>query len=192
MPKPNVREQIVTTSLAMLQGQGYHATSVQDITAAAGVPKGSFYNHFASKEALGQEVVRRYIEGNAGRYAVLADASLAPLERIRRHFELLVAANVADHFHCGCLLGNFGTEMSAHSELIRIDIDSALNQWGATLAPLIEQAQQDGQVGLDFSAADLGRAVVDAWQGAVLRAKAGVSRAPLDLFMRTMMEKILR
>lgn len=192
MPKPNVREQIVIASLAMLHRRGFNATSVQDITEAAGVPKGSFYNHFASKEALGQEVVRRYVDGNAGRRAVLADATLAPLERIRRHFQQLVDANVADDFNCGCLLGNFSTEMSLHSAQIRHEVDAALAQWGEGLAPLIAQAQRDGQVGGGFGAADLGNAVVDAWQGAVSRAKASGSRAPLDLFMRTMMEKILR
>jgi len=61
MSKPNVREQILTTGLALLHGRGFNATSVQDITEAAGVPKGSFYNHFASKEALGLEVVQRYV-----------------------------------------------------------------------------------------------------------------------------------
>jgi hypothetical protein len=65
MAKANVKEQIVTTSLQLLHGKGFNATSVQDITDAAGVPKGSFYNHFSSKEALGLEVLQRYVDGVA-------------------------------------------------------------------------------------------------------------------------------
>ena len=65
MAKANVKEQIVTTSLNLLHSKGFNATSVQDITDAAGVPKGSFYNHFSSKEALGLEVLQRYTEGVA-------------------------------------------------------------------------------------------------------------------------------
>jgi TetR/AcrR family transcriptional repressor of nem operon len=57
MAKPNLREEILTAGLATLHGRGFNATSVQDITEAAGVPKGSFYNHFASKEDLGAAVV---------------------------------------------------------------------------------------------------------------------------------------
>src|SRR5215470_14003251 len=62
--KPNVREQLLDTGLQVLHERGFNATSVQDITEAAGVPKGSFYNHFESKEALGAEVVLRYLESS--------------------------------------------------------------------------------------------------------------------------------
>src|SRR5215468_6021797 len=60
--KANVREQLLDTGLQVLHERGFNATSVQDITEAAGVPKGSFYNHFESKEDLGAEVVSRYLE----------------------------------------------------------------------------------------------------------------------------------
>jgi len=59
MPRPNVREKIIDAGLKVLIEKGFNGCGVQDITAAAGVPKGSFYNHFESKEALGGEVVER-------------------------------------------------------------------------------------------------------------------------------------
>ena len=52
MSKPNFRDQILTAGLEALHSSGLNATSVQDITEAAGVTKGSFYNHFADKEDL--------------------------------------------------------------------------------------------------------------------------------------------
>ena len=60
MPRHNVREQIVEAGLKTLLEKGFNACGVRDITDAAGVPTGSFYNHFASKEALGAEIVERY------------------------------------------------------------------------------------------------------------------------------------
>ena len=62
MARLNVREQLLSAGLDTLHRRGFNATSVQDITEAAGVPKGSFYNHFESKEALGAEAVVRYRE----------------------------------------------------------------------------------------------------------------------------------
>jgi TetR/AcrR family transcriptional regulator, transcriptional repressor for nem operon len=50
MSRPNTREEIVQAALKCLVEKGFNAVGVQDITEAAGVPKGSFYNHFESKE----------------------------------------------------------------------------------------------------------------------------------------------
>ena len=47
--------------------QGFAACSVQDITEAAGAPKGSFYNHYESKEALAAEIVTAYGQGSTDR-----------------------------------------------------------------------------------------------------------------------------
>lgn len=65
MAKPHVREEILAAGLETLHNRGFNATSVQDITEAAGVPKGSFYNHFASKEELGSAFVAAYAEKGA-------------------------------------------------------------------------------------------------------------------------------
>jgi TetR/AcrR family transcriptional repressor of nem operon len=191
MPKPNVREQIINAGLATLVSKGFNATSVQDITEAAGVPKGSFYNHFASKEVLGAEVVRLYAANSAVFASPLSDDSLGPRQKIEQHFRLTVEANVASQFACGCLLGNFSTELSAQSEMIRQEVETAFVAWSERLAPLIAQAQQQGEVSTDLPAAELADAIVNTWQGAVARSKAAQNRAPLDLFMKVLMTRLL-
>jgi len=192
MPKPNVRDQLITASLATLHRKGFNATSVQDITDAAGVPKGSFYNHFASKEALGVEVVRLYSDWAARLDASVDDPALPPLERIRRGFAAKVDANVKAEFACGCLLGNFSTELSAQSEPIRQEVSASYADWAAGLQTLLVQAQREGALAADENAAELAQAMVDAWQGAVLRSKAEQSRAPLDRFMKTLDKRFLQ
>src|SRR5262249_43060960 len=67
MPRPSLREQLLTAGLEVLHQKGFNATSVQDITDAAGAPKGSFYNHFESKEALALEALRLYLEKGRAR-----------------------------------------------------------------------------------------------------------------------------
>jgi TetR/AcrR family transcriptional repressor of nem operon len=193
MPKPNVRDQIINASLATLHSKGFNATSVQDITDAAGVPKGSFYNHFASKEMLGVEVVKLYAEESAKRFMQpLSDRTLAPLARIEHYFRGLVQGNVEHDFQCGCLLGNFSTELAAQSPMIRDQLEQAYLEWSAALANTIALAQQDGSVPATEPAAELADAIINAWQGAVARSKAAHSRAPLDLFMKTLTTKLLR
>ena len=76
MTRLNVREQILSAGLSTLRRKGFNATSVEDITEAADVPKGSFYNHFESKEALGAAAVLKYREESE---------SLKALRALRRY-----------------------------------------------------------------------------------------------------------
>lgn len=191
MPKPNVKEQLVATSLSLLHSKGFNATSVQDITTAAGVPKGSFYNHFASKEALGLEVLQRYSEGAARLASALHDTSLSPLGRIQQYFHDYIESNAALDFNCGCLLGNFSTELSNQVPAIRQEMRIAFSKSSGALAGVIAEGQRDGSIAATHTAAELADFVVDAWQGAVLRSKAEHSREPLDRYARVVLGRIL-
>jgi len=191
MPKPNVREQILTTSLALLHGRGYNATSVQDITEAAGVPKGSFYNHFDSKEALGLEVVQRYTEHDAGLPAVLHEPGVAALTRLQNYFKALVDLGIGMAPDCGCLLGNFSAELSGQSPVIRQRVNAAFDEWTATLTEVVAQGQADGSVSAEIPAVELAAFMVNAWEGAVLRQKVSQQRAALDIFLNVLLGKIL-
>ena len=77
MARHNVREQIAEAGLKAFLEKGFNACGVRDITEAAGAPTGSFYNHFASKEALGAEIVGRYARDNSRRKD-LRDKTLPP------------------------------------------------------------------------------------------------------------------
>src|SRR6201987_428233 len=87
--KPNVRERLLETGLRILHERGFNATGVQDITEAAGVPKGSFYNHFESKEALGIEVLERYWQVGLNSLKILEDTDVAPVSRLKAYFHKL-------------------------------------------------------------------------------------------------------
>src|SRR5213594_1016327 len=118
MPQKNLREQLLSAGVATLHRRGFNATSVQDITDAAGSPKGSFYNHFESKEALAAEAVRKYEERIAAGLNILKDGKLAPLRRLRKYFESLNQAAIEAKFSAGCLLGKFGAELSGQSPMV--------------------------------------------------------------------------
>jgi TetR/AcrR family transcriptional repressor of nem operon len=191
MAKANVKEQIVTTSMELLHSKGFNATSVQDITDAAGVPKGSFYNHFASKEALGLEVVQRYVDAVGALAAVLKDRTLTPRQRLQRYFDGMIGANRNNDYNYGCMLGNFSTELSNQIPAMRTAMREAFDGSSSLLAMVIAEGQQDGSIGRTLPAADLAGFINDAWQGAVVRAKAAHSSAPLERFARVALGHLL-
>ena len=191
MPRSSVREELLSAGLETLHRRGFNATSVQDITDAAGAPKGSFYNHFESKEALAAEAVRRYREKGRVRLSILQDAKLPPLRRLRKYFESLNQAVIESGFSAGCLLGNFGAELSTQSSLVRGQVREAFAGWCAAIAVVIAEAQKDGAISATFSPKALAEFVVHAWEGAMVRAKVEKGRAPLDLFLKVTFSKIL-
>ena len=190
MSKPSLRADILAAGLEALHSRGFNATSVQDITEAAGVPKGSFYNHFASKEELGAAVVEQYSLRASKRRAILADASVEPLQRIRRYFEAMIATARYPGAP-GCLLGNFGAELSNQSPAIRERVSAAFEDWTMALAEVIEEAQKAGKVKKGVSSEAMAAFLIDAWEGAVLRAKVVQNRAPLEAFLEMTFAKIL-
>jgi TetR/AcrR family transcriptional repressor of nem operon len=191
MPRPSLREQLLSAGLETFHRRGFNATSVQDITDAAGAPKGSFYNHFESKEALAAEAVRMYREKGRARLEILRDAKLAPLRRLRKYFESLTDAAAKAGFSPGCLLGNFGTELSSQSQLVRESVGEAFAAWCDAIAPVIGEAQKAGAVSGTLSPQALAQFVIHAWEGAILRAKVEKSSAPVDLFLKVTFSKIL-
>jgi TetR/AcrR family transcriptional repressor of nem operon len=191
MTRPNTREKIVEAGLKSLLHKGFNATGVQDITSSAGVPKGSFYNHFESKEALGAEIVERYAAVAAARREILADKSKPPLERLRHHFEALNKIFVDAKFKRGCLLGNFSAELSNQSDLIRERLQELYTRWTLELEMPIREAQECGDISNRLKAPDLAAFLLDSYQGSLLRARVEQNRRPLDRFVQFTFNQIL-
>ena len=189
--KTNVRERLLAAALETLHKNGFNATGVQDITDAAKVPKGSFYNHFDSKDALGVEVVGHYVAKGAERRQALVDRPGAPLGRLKAYFKSLNQLGPASGFSRGCLLGNFSAELASQSPDIRQALAGALADWTKDIARVVAEAQQAGDIGRDLPAATLAAFLLNAWEGAVLRSRVDKSAAPLDAFMSVAFNKIL-
>jgi TetR/AcrR family transcriptional regulator, transcriptional repressor for nem operon len=189
VPQRNLKEQLIDGGARVLFEKGFHAASVNDIVAAADVPKGSFYNHFESKEALALEVTRRY----AASYELdqLQAPGEQPLQRLREHFEATTEGTVARGVELGCLLGNFSTELAAHSPAIREQVAASFAAWSGAVAAALEEAQAAGQLDPALDATALGAYLVDAYEGAVARAKVTGGREPLDAFVRTTFDVLL-
>jgi TetR/AcrR family transcriptional repressor of nem operon len=184
MPKVSQRERILDAAMQALYEQGFNATGVQDIAAAAGVPKGSFYNHFESKEVLGAAALDRYFqERTCERMRVLSDTTLAPLTRLQRYFDSLSAMLATKDYVGGCMIGNLSAELADHSRLLRDRLASHFAGWTRTLETCVREAQEQGEMRADLRAPAIAAFLLNSWEGAVLRARVERSNAPFDDFM---------
>lgn len=181
MARANVREKIVQAGLEQFHRVGFNGSSVEDITDLAEVPKGSFYNHFKSKEELAVEVIGRYIE--QGPHAMLDDTAAPPLKRLRAYFSALGQEFVGSGYKRGCLLGNFSSELADHSGAVRRRLETAFDNWLKRIANVIREAQRAGEVDSKLKPEQLAGALLSAWEGALLRARVAADPAPVKEFM---------
>jgi TetR/AcrR family transcriptional regulator, transcriptional repressor for nem operon len=180
MARQSMREEIVEAALDRFHARGYHGTGVKDITDAAGVPKGSFYNHFDSKETLATIALQRYGEGR--RLADLADPSVEPLTRLRAHFEFLRDETEQHGYARGCLFGNFGAEVADHSDTIRGSVRQSFQLWARAIATTLAEARDAGAVRADLDPAKTAHFLLGAWEGALISARVDRSPDAFDSF----------
>lgn len=182
-PKLGTRDKLIAAGVRALHAGGYAASGIKEILDAAAVPKGSFYNHFASKEAFGSEVVDAYFAAGLPEIERrLRDPSLPPRERLEAYFADRAAAFREGGLVRGCLMGNLSGEIADHSETIRDRLARHFETWGTLLADCIAEAQASGAIASVTPAPLLARFVLDSWEGALLRMRADRSDRPLEDF----------
>lgn len=172
--------------------RGYHGTGVQEIVQAAGVPKGSFYHYFASKEDFALQALEHLYQPRLERYqAALLDASLSPRARILAYYTELAAhfaRQERPEYHC--FIGSLSFEMAELSQPIGQRVDAILLRSVAILARCLEQARCADEIDRNTDCPALAEFIGNAWEGALLRMKVGRTVAPLDIFL-TQLERLL-
>ena len=192
MARHSLREQIIESGVATVHQRGFAASGIREITATAGVPQGSFTNHFRSKDAFGVAVLDRYLERTEAIFdATLRDGTRPPIERLRAYFDAITRLLEGAGWRHGCMISNMSLEAAEHSELLRtrlVQIFCALNQ---PFAEAVRAAQAAGEIRDDIDAEDLADVLLSAWHGAMLRMKVDRSPAPLDRFKRVFVATLL-
>ncbi|MDO3645866.1 TetR/AcrR family transcriptional regulator [Nocardia mangyaensis] len=191
MVQRNIPQQLLIAGLDRFHGHGYHGTAVQDITTTAQVPKGSFYNHYASKEALAVAAIHQYVADSP--VQVLFDPTIAsPVARVRAHFDALRRNFEDSGMTRGCLLGNLSNEVADHSETIRAALEQAFAAWVAVISHVLEAACEEGEIPADLDAPTAAGFLINAWEGALLRARASKSADPIDAFYALTFSVVLK
>lgn len=133
-PAPNARRRLLDAAREMIRRKGFTATSVDELCAAAGVTKGAFFHHFASKEALGVAAARDWSEGTGALFAAAPyHAPADPLDRIFAYLDFREALLAGDVQDFTCLVGTLIQEIHESSPAIRDAALASVTGHAATL-----------------------------------------------------------
>jgi TetR/AcrR family transcriptional regulator, transcriptional repressor for nem operon len=174
------KENLLAQGVQLLMQQGYHGTGLKEILDAVQIPKGSFYNYFASKENYAAEVIQYYIEP----FIIQLDSHLQHpecdgLTALKNYFNELIVELEKANFKGGCLLGNLMGEIGDTSEICQKSLQLAVQRYRSLLAAGLKKAQKEGTIRTDKSADEMADLLVNMWQGALLRMKIEQTAEPL-------------
>jgi TetR/AcrR family transcriptional repressor of nem operon len=193
MANHGTREELIEVGLKQIHSAGYTATGINQILELADVPKGSFYHHFASKDAFAKEVLEHYNSGEEQRWkSFLEDTKLSPLKRLRKYFKEMIAIYGRRGRSAGCLLGNMTLEIAEHNPKLRGVLRKSFDCWQNAIAKTIREAIEQQELPKTANADQLAAVLVNAWEGAQVRTKVEQSDKPLDLFFDVTFNVLLK
>jgi TetR/AcrR family transcriptional regulator, transcriptional repressor for nem operon len=190
--RADTRKHILTCGGEIVHHKGFAATGLQEILQAAGVPKGSFYFYFKSKEEFGLALVEHYRTLFAEQVRpILKNENLPPLERLAHFFLWFRDHFSREGFIKGCPIGNLIQELGDINPAFRDKLNTALESLIRVVASQLKQAEVRGELPSRLSPDATARFIISAWQGALIRMKAAAGPEPLDNFQVMIFEVLL-
>ncbi len=186
MAKQDTKAKILAQGARIVHDKGFGSTGIQEILNAAGVPKGSFYFYFTSKEDFGLELIDFFMTFMLGRMdAHFNNLERSPLERLKAFFDDMM--DYCEQTGCkdGCPIGKMAQELGCLSEEFRLKVAHSLETMKFRFHQCVHEARAQGELPASADPEKLAAFILDAWEGALLRMKASRSREPL-LIMREM------
>lgn len=187
--KKNRKNGIIENSISIIHEKGYNGTSVKDLTDSAGIPKGSFYNYFKSKEDYAVEAVKYYFNQIKEKsFSIFEEENIKPTERIKNFYKKSIEIQKDKEYRKGCLIGNLTEEMAD----INIKIAEVVEKSHHEITNKIYECLKGEQLNINNEEKkQLAYFIVNSWQGALLRMKSSKDSKPLDAFY-IQLEKILK
>ena len=187
MSAPNARENLFASAAVLFQRFGYARVSIRDITSSVGIPKGTFYNHFKSKEALVSAILSQHFD--ALMEALGQSGSETAGARLRRHFQSIAPSTQKSGGSPLQLISTLSAEGPALPSALVLQIAEGVRLWNTKVAALISLAQEEGQLAAEEDPDLLTSLFINCWQGAMIRTKCDPSaqcdclRFALDRFL---------
>lgn len=192
MKQTNKRDKLIQVGKEIIVQQGFNAASLNIILTAAGVPKGSFYYYFSSKDDFGLAIINYFADNYHQKLkSILEDSTDSPLTRLRNYFELGIAEMQNCQCSDGCLFGNLAQELSAKNELFRDRLNQIFAHWEQFFAHCLQSADEAGELKGNPNIPELAKFILSGWEGAILQAKVMKSTSPMETFMKVLFERVL-
>lgn len=179
-PAHDTRQHILDVTRALMTRKGYTAVGLAEVVAAAGVPKGSFYYYFKSKEEFGMALLDEYFSSYLATVDGLMAAQGSGAERLIAYFQYWQQTQGSDFPDDKCLVVKLGPEMCDLSDDMRSVLRKGTDAIIQRITRCAEQGQEDGSVTTVVAAPELAESLYQLWLGASLLAKLNHSTAAFD------------
>ena len=178
----DTRQHLLDTGHRMMAEKGFTSVGLNEILQTAGVPKGSFYHYFASKEVFGCELLQQYVDGYGCKLEQLLAEPGNGRERLMRYWDAWARdpADPAQGWAEECLVVKLAAEVSDLSEDMRRVLDQGVQRLLQRIAALVEEGRADGSLPNGKPALDVARVLYQMWLGAALLSKLSQDRLPLQ------------
>ncbi|MFG2306801.1 TetR/AcrR family transcriptional regulator [Actinacidiphila glaucinigra] len=182
--RTETRRSILDAARRIVVAKGYAAVGINEVLAAAGVPKGSFYHHFGSKDAFGEAMMKSYFDDYfATMDGIVADTGASAAEHLMRYWQHFYDTQAADDCQGGCLVVKLGAEISDLSEAMRIVTKAGTTEIVDRIERMIVRGVADGSVTVDGDPHATAESLYNLWIGASMIAKIHGSPGQLDRAM---------
>jgi TetR/AcrR family transcriptional repressor of nem operon len=186
-------ERILEAGAQAIAARGFNGTGLSEILKLAGVPKGSFYHYFSSKEEFGVALIERasheYLEWLQ---PIVSDRRRSPLERLKT----ILLEGYEECRKNGtarvCLVPKLALETSQLSDPVHAAVKCAYARWTAIFAQVIREGQSQGEIARDQEPERLANVLVMLWEGATIRMEIERSPQALDDFLAFVFDSLLR
>lgn len=161
--------------------RGYGGTSVDDLTAATGLGKGSLYCAFGDKHGLFMRALDDYITMSLDSVqAQLHDPGFSAYERLTRHIRWQSHAAATDKARRGCMMARTAAELGSTDDEVDEKVGRAYSMWRGQLADTIAEAQRDGDIDRTADAQALATTLLSFMRGVEALHEGGVKPAQLE------------
>ena len=185
------KEAILNIGFDVFRRNGYHNVGINQILKESGIPKGSFYNFFESKEDFAQQVIQNYGKGNCKWIKAQLEAfEGSALGALKSFYTTLIAMNEEDKYAGGCLVNNMSMEVGRINDTLGAEANEQIVSWLQVFAAVITKGQEEGQITDEFTALELAEYLHAGFYGALSRSKVTRNRVYMDSWYRMTFEFI--
>jgi len=188
----DTRERLLAAGAELFGKKGFNGCGLAEILQHAGVPKGSFYHYFASKEEFGIALIEDARDHHLAEVRpILADRKLSPKQRLRAMFESARQTCEDSGPTKDCLISKLALETASLSEPVHAAVRCAYQQWSALLAQVLREGQAVGEIDRKHDADRLANVLIMLWEGAAIRMQIDRSTDPLTDFQAIVFDALL-
>ncbi|NPD68938.1 TetR/AcrR family transcriptional regulator [Lichenicola cladoniae] len=182
----DVRQGILATGQRLMAAKGFSAVGLTEILVAAGVPKGSFYHYFGSKDAFGEAVLASYFENYLSEIdETLGQPGLTMAQRLMNYWQQWQDAQSFLDCQGRCLAVKLGAEVADLSEAMRLTMKRGTSGIIGRLSAAIATGVAEGSLSIQGDPDGVAQSLYQLWLGASVMVKIGRDRQPFATALTT-------